>query len=200
MRTKHWRLLAVLVLAALAGCGGKKEESSGGDADGKAWKKSFDTAFVTPDCFGAIIVHPQRIARSPALAGSPEMAEMEKSAGFKEMLDAAGFDPRELEQAAMLVTAASAAAGPRDEPGAVAVLRWGKAVDGKAIFRKWAKDGEVREDKHAGKTYYTRVPKSGPRGRSTDRRATCPTTARWSSAPSTSNSRPCSKRAARRAR
>jgi hypothetical protein len=163
MRSKHWRLLAVLFLAGVVGCGGKKdaESDSGGGAAGEAaWKRPFDTAVVLPDCFAAIVVHPQRIAKASALARSPEMAELEKSPEFKEVVDKLGFDPRELEQAAMLFTAPSADAGPRGEPGVVAVLRWAKPVDGKALFQKWNPDSDLREDKHAGKTYFTRVPKN----------------------------------------
>jgi hypothetical protein len=160
MRNKHWRLLAVLVLAALAGCGGKKEEGSGGgDGGEKAWTKSFDTSLVTPDCFAAIIIHPQRIAQASAVASSAEIAELVKGPEFKEVVDNVGFDPRELEQVAMLIMPPSAT-GRNADPAAAAVLRWTKPVDGKAIFRKWNKDCDLREEKHAGKTYYTRVPKN----------------------------------------
>jgi hypothetical protein len=163
MRSNHWRLLAVLFLAGVVGCGGKKDadsDSGGGAAGDKAWKKPFDTTFVTPDCFAAIIVHPQRIAQAPALAGSAEMAELEKSEGFKEVVGDIGFDPRDLEQVAFLMIPPAGTERGGDEPGVAAILRWAKPVDGKALLQKWNKDSDLREDKHSGKTYFTRVPKN----------------------------------------
>jgi len=143
-----------------AGTGGKQEQSSGGEP---TWEKRLDLPLISADCFGAIIIHPQRIARSAAFANSPEIAAMEKSKMFAQFVADAGFDPRALEQVALLFTAAEPGGRALDKrPTPALILRWPKPIDGKGLLQKWYKDCDLQEATYEGKTIIKVARSVGP--------------------------------------
>jgi len=173
MMTGIW--LAAVLLAPL-GCGGKPDSDAKAPgagpapkADGGAAKpgqddsgkqaagtketapdagkaNSLDLAYVTPDFFAAAVVFPQRIVSSPALKGLPVDGLLEK------VEETIGVNPRELEQAIVLVEP------PQDglPPEPSAVLRFVKPVRAKEVLdRAWSKRGQAAEETtHEGKPYF----------------------------------------------
>jgi len=171
VRSTFLRALAGMSLVLALGCSGSnkvdeagskdKQEQSGGSEP--TWEKRLDLPLIPPDCFAAIIMHPQRILRSAVTANSAEIAAMEKSAMFAQFVASAGFDPRTLEQVALLFFASEPGGSARAErPTPALILRWPKPIDGKGLLQKWHKDYDLQEATYEGKTIITAVRSVGP--------------------------------------
>ena len=155
MRSNCWLPLITLLLVGFVGCGGNKTKEAEEAAAEPAWKKPYDTSLIPANCFAAAILHPQRIAQSPAIAGTPEMAEFEKSAAFRQLVEEWHVDPRDLEQVTFLemVDPVDPSRGMWETYSAI-VLRWKEPFDREELLRRWCKGGKWNEDAHAGKTYF----------------------------------------------
>lgn len=128
-------ILVVMLAATIAGCGGKSEEEKTGDkTENKGFvdshgvkigttavaptaKKPISTQYITKDFAAAVVVHPAQVLNSDFV--KQIQAEVEKAvgkdkfeAGLKEALGDLGFDPREVEQAIVLVESDMAMALP----------------------------------------------------------------------------------------
>jgi hypothetical protein len=137
-------LLALLLAVGLIGYvafRGSGKDDGGNPADAEHLN-DLDTAFVADHFIGAVVVHPRRVLRSPALAALPQDQLFEG-------LAAQGLDPRSVERAVVLFDSAPGGNDPFLPAG---ILHFAEAVDGKkslqALFPK------PRTATFQGKTYY----------------------------------------------
>ena len=94
---------------------------------------TLDVSYVTPDFFAAVVVHPQKILRSPAVEGLPleeALAEFEKNMGV---------DLRKVEQLAMFFEMPPAAGALRAMPRPTSVIRFSEPVDVEKLVKKLVK-------------------------------------------------------------
>jgi hypothetical protein len=132
--------------------------------------KRVDAAYVSDDFFAAIVVHPGRILKSPALK------ELPLDAAAAAMKEALGFEPRQIEQVMLLLSVMELKSPPRIpekdfrgdpltrsplmnlhgiQPGVI--IRFKEPLATKALVRRLAKAanlGEIEEVTASGKTYY----------------------------------------------
>jgi hypothetical protein len=116
MRSR-WCLAATLCLVA-AGIG-----LSGAKA------AAVDVKYVSSDFCAAIVVAPQRIAKSPMVA--PLLKQEQVAA----KLQSVGLDPQNIQQLMLLITPPGKSPGTPDAPGIV--IRFAEPVDTKAILTKF---------------------------------------------------------------
>jgi hypothetical protein len=103
--------------------------------------RPIDLKYIPAEASGAVVVHPRRIAQSPLVAGVlPPGAAGEMARGL-------GVRPEQVEQVIVLLQAGD---DPALTPGAV--VRFAEAVDAKQFLTDRLKG--LREEKHAGQTYY----------------------------------------------
>jgi hypothetical protein len=81
-----------LAFSVLAGVAGQVSADRPATA-----KKRLDLAYITDDFFGAVVFHPQQIARSPVV-----LARLQEILGLRPM-KAMPFDPLQLEQVLVLI-------------------------------------------------------------------------------------------------
>jgi hypothetical protein len=108
-------------------------------------RRPLDLKYIPAAASAAVVAHPRRILQSPlaAAALTPALAD--------EMVRALGVKPEQVEQVMVLFQVGSVGdAGPTPFPGAI--LRFAEPVDGKQVLTGLLKG--LREENHAGKTYY----------------------------------------------
>jgi hypothetical protein len=115
------------------------------NAEEKALAKPLDVSFISDEYIAALVVHPGRLLKSPALKELPldEVATAIQT-GF-------GVDPRQIEQAIVLLPV-----GPRPVPVAV-ILRFSTPHGGEKALAQMAaalRYGELAPAEHAGKRYW----------------------------------------------
>jgi hypothetical protein len=119
-----------------------KPGDQGGDS-----KKEFDTAFLADSFVGAIIVHPQRMLQSQALASLPQ-DKMFAQIPMKEL------DPRKMER--VVVYSGPNVSGKPEESAGGVIIRYSEPVDVKTQLL--AQFPEAKEATYQGKTYYKLTP------------------------------------------
>jgi prepilin-type processing-associated H-X9-DG protein len=139
-------------LIGLAGCGSSKQETSGPESSPHAANadaspaaasgKPLEVSYVTPDFFAALVIHPQRIVKSPLVA---PLLKDEMVAGQIRRL---GIEPAEIEEAMVLmpVPTKNKPSGKGESP--CFVVRFAHAVDAKSLLAKL--QGMVTEGEAAG--------------------------------------------------
>jgi hypothetical protein len=119
-----------------------KPADQGGDG-----KKEFDTAFLADGFVGAMIVHPQRMLQSQALASLPQ-DKMFAQIPMKEL------DPRKMERV-VVYSGPNVSGNPEESAGGV-IIRYSEPVDVKTQLL--AQFPQAKEATHQGKTYYKLAP------------------------------------------
>jgi len=68
-------LLTAAFVVSVAGCGSAQSQPNGGASERKEERrtKSLDLSYIPSDCFAALIVHPQQMRKTPALAPMTSM-------------------------------------------------------------------------------------------------------------------------------
>jgi hypothetical protein len=107
-----------------------------------------DMAYVLPDFFAAVVIHPQRISKAPMLASLPQDKLL---SGVQERMN---LDPRKIEQGLFLLTP-NWLAGQAFNEGPAGVIRSSEPIDAKKLLGSeyWR---DVQEVTIAGKLCYTK--------------------------------------------
>jgi hypothetical protein len=128
-----WALFAAMALSASM----LRAQAPATETSSAAASAKLDLGYITPGTVAAVVLHPQRVLKSPDLDFLP--TEVISAAGLKEL----GIDPVEIEQVLVIAEAAPGKAG--------IVLRMASPpAKGKIIAPIWAETTETQLD---GKTY-----------------------------------------------
>jgi serine/threonine protein kinase len=154
------QVVRVSTEAGPAAASGKAEKPGAAAPPGPAAARPLDLLYIPADASAAVVVHPRRIAQSPVVAAvlPPGAAD--------EMVKELGVKPEQIEQAVVFLQAETpkgpTTAPPKDGPGPGgppdwtpspgAIIRFAEPTDGKQLLTRLLKG--LREENHAGKTYY----------------------------------------------